>query len=250
MAQTFQDHFSSHAASYAAFRPVYPDTLGQFLASRVASPDLVVECGCGNGQLSRLLVEHFGRVLATDASTEQLSHAIRHERIDYKQGTAEAIPAADHSADAIVVAQAVHWFDLPAFYAEARRIARPGAIIALTAYPTLEMEGALGDIVRHFNHTTLAPYWPPERALVEEGYRSLFFPFTEEDAPAIDMEAHWTFHQLIGYIQTWSAIRMIEKAGKDVLMQQFIAEMKATWGDPQIARPIHWPLRMRLGRFA
>ena len=248
MAPSFQDHFSSHAASYAAFRPEYPATLGTLIASRVPSLALAVECGCGNGQLSRLLAEHFAHVIATDASADQIKHALPHPRISYHVATAESVPIADGSADLVVAAQAAHWFDLPAFYSEAVRIAKPGAMIALISYGSLRMEGEVGQLVEIFHHDTLAHYWSPERALVEAGYSSLPFPFAEEAAPALAMEASWSFHQLIGYITTWSAVRALEKAGKDVLMQQFTSELKEAWGDPQTIRDIRWPLAMRLGR--
>lgn len=250
MAPEFKDYFSSHAASYAAFRPHYPAALGEAIARHAARHDVVLECGCGNGQLSRILADYFGHVVATDASAQQLSHAQAHPHISYHIATAEALPLADASADAIVVAQAAHWFNLPAFYEEARRIAKPGAIIALVAYPEAEIEGEVGALLHQFNRITLTPYWPPERMLVESAYRTIPFPFEEIDIAPIPMEAQWSFHQFIGYIMTWSAVRALEKAGKDVLLTQFTSELMQAWGDPQSMRSIRWSLHLRLGKIA
>ncbi len=250
MSLAFKDYFSSTAASYAAFRPHYPAALGELIASHAPQRHRVVECGAGNGQLSQILAGYFSEVVATDASAQQLSLAPAHPSIHYHVANSGALPVADASADAIVVAQAAHWFDLPAFYEEARRIALPDAIIALITYPEAELEGDVGTVFKDFNRNALTPYWPPERELVETAYRTIPFPFDEIPVAPIPMEAAWSFHQLLGYVQTWSAARALEKAGKDLLLQQFANELLQAWGEPQIVRPIRWQLHMRLGRIS
>lgn len=249
MSQVFRDHFSSHAASYAAFRPHYPITLGEEIAKLAPARGHVVECGCGNGQLSQVLAQYFDKVDATDASSEQIAHAPRHPRITYHLANAGALPLPDHCADAVVVAQAVHWFDLPAFYAEAARIGKPGALLALICYTGPDMDDAPGILLDQFHNELLDPFWPDERRHIDQRYRTLPFPFPEKDnAPELVMDAEWTFHQMAGYIYTWSAVRMVEKAGKEALVEQFLAELKAAWGEPQTKRTVRWPIWMRLGR--
>jgi SAM-dependent methyltransferase len=248
MMTSFKDHFSTQAASYAAFRPRYPEALAQLIAERAPTRELVVECGCGNGQLSALLAGQFAQVIATDASAEQLAHAAQHPHIHYHLATAEALPVADASADAIVAAQSVHWFDLPKFYAEVRRIARPGALLALITYTSSEIEGATNEVFRRFYEEIIPPFWPPERQVVEDGYRSLPFPFPEEPAPALAMEADWDLAHMLGYVRTWSAIRALEKTGKFHIFEQFESDMRAAWGDPATIRRVRFPILMRLGR--
>ncbi len=248
MASTFQDHFSSHASSYATFRPRYPAALGSIIAAHAQGVECVVECGAGNGQLSHQLVQHFNHVVATDASAQQISHAKPHPRISFQVANASALPLADHSVDAVTVAQAVHWFALDAFYDEVRRVSKPGGLLALITYAEAELDGEVQRLLHQFNRITLAPYWPKERLLVETGYRTLPFPFTQIEVEPLTMEAHWSFHQFVGYVQTWSAVRALEKAGKDVLMQQFSAELKEAWGDPQTIRAIRWPVTLKFGR--
>ena len=138
----FKDHFSTRSAEYAAYRPTYPRALVDFLADAAPGTELALDCGCGTGQLSVLLGERFARVVATDASQKQIENAEPHARVAYRVAPAEASGLGDASADLVVAAQAAHWFDLPAFYAEARRVARPHGVVALVTYGIIEMERA------------------------------------------------------------------------------------------------------------
>ena len=59
----FKDHFSSHAADYAAFRPRWPPELFSWLSGQVYSRDLAWDCATGNGQAARALAAHFDRLI-------------------------------------------------------------------------------------------------------------------------------------------------------------------------------------------
>ena len=138
----FKDHFSSHAAGYAAHRPTYPPALVDFLADTAPGRSLALDCGCGTGQLSVPLARRFDRVVATDASASQIANAEMHERVEYRTAPAEQSGLPDASADLITVAQAAHWLDLDRFYTEARRVAKKEGILALITYGVLHVEGA------------------------------------------------------------------------------------------------------------
>lgn len=111
-APSFKDHFSGHAASYAAYRPTYPQALFAFLADACDSRQHAWDCATGNGQTAVLLTPYFERVTATDASAPQIAAAKRHPKIEYRVATAEASGLAAGSVDLITVAQALHWFDI------------------------------------------------------------------------------------------------------------------------------------------
>ncbi|MEZ0312927.1 MAG: class I SAM-dependent methyltransferase [Myxococcota bacterium] len=243
---TFKDHFSSHAADYASFRPTYPRELVDYLASLGGAHDLAYDAGCGTGQLSVLLADRYARVRATDASAEQIAKAAPHPRVTYAALPAEHSGLAASSTDLVTVAQAAHWFDLPAFYGEVRRIAKQDAVIALITYGITEADGPLGELVATFYHEVVGPFWPPERAHVENGYRDLPFPFAETTAPAIAMRAHWGAHELLGYISTWSAIRPAEKKLGREPFAKFHEEVTAAIGDQRVE--IRWPLALRVAR--
>jgi SAM-dependent methyltransferase len=248
MDAAFKDHFSTHSADYASFRPTYPPALADYLASLTPRHDLALDCGCGNGQLSVLLADRFTKVVATDASAQQIAQAQRHARVAYRQARAETTGLADQSADLITVAQAAHWFDLDAFYAEVRRMLRPGGAIVLITYGVTETDREIRRCVGHFYKDVIGPYWPPERRHVEDGYRTLPFPFREEEAPPLAIEREWTADDLVGYVSTWSAsINAVAALGRAPL-DDFAADLRAVWGAPEAKRKIRWPLSLRVGR--
>lgn len=244
--------FDQGGQAYAHYRPTYPPALATFLAAQAPQRRLAVDVGCGNGQLTALLAPGFERVLGVDPSADQLAHAVADPRIDYRCAPAERIPAADGSAGLITAAQAAHWFDLPAFYDEVRRIASPGALLALVSYGAIKLDGAadaaLDARFQTFYRDEIGPYWPPERVLVETGYATLAFPFAELAPPALQIRSHWTLPALLGYVATWSAVRQAREAGCTAPMIAFAHDLADAWGDPALARPVCWPINMRLGR--
>ena len=247
MTPLFKDHFSDRAANYAIYRPHYPAALADYLASLGPTRGTAWDVGCGSGQMSPLLGDRFDRVIATDASPEQIIRAAPHPRVEYAVATAENAPLEDHSVDLIVVAQAAHWFDLPPFYKEARRVAKPDAGIALLAYGITVVEPPVLAVVDHFYSVVLAKWWPRERKHTENGYRDLEFPFDEVTPPPIDMAVDWTVDQFLGYVGTWSAVRAMEKAVGLGNTESFRRAVTAAWGDiPR--RRVWWSIGMRVGR--
>src|SRR5215470_11482152 len=139
MTPEFKDHFSKRAAGYAAARPTYPPALFEWLASIVHRRELVWDCATGNGQAAGGLAAHFARVVATDASSAQIEHARPFPRVQYRVAGADRSGLEPGSVDLVTVAQAMHWIDPPSFYAEVRRVAAPGGIIAVWSYALLRI---------------------------------------------------------------------------------------------------------------
>lgn len=245
---SFKDHFSASSAGYAVYRPTYPRELVDYLAGLCADTDVALDVGCGTGQLSVLLAGRFQRVSATDASAQQIEKAEPHERVEYRVAQAENSGLADHSVDLITAAQAAHWFDLPAFYAEARRVGKVGAVLALISYGVVHADAEIGPLIDHFYEAVLGPYWPPERRHVEVGYRSLDFPFHELSAPPMAIEVAWSLSDFMGYVDTWSAVRAVEKALGREPIEAFQRELTRAWGDPEMRRIIRFPLSLRVAK--
>lgn len=243
---SFKDHFSSHAADYAAFRPTYPAELATYLASLSSSHARAWDVGCGTGQLSTLLAEHFAEVVATDASAEQIAKATPHPKVTYAARPCETSGMDAGSVDLVTVAQAAHWFDLPAFYAEVRRVAKADSAVVLITYGITRADGELGDIIDQFYNLIVGPYWPPERAHVENGYRDLPFPFEERQAPELAMRAQWNAEQLLGYVSTWSAVRPAREDLGEGPFEDFAQEVRDEMAGG--TREIRWPLGMRVGK--
>ena len=247
MVGTFKDHFSTHAAGYAASRPGYPQALVDYLADLAPANLLALDCACGSGQLTILLADRFHRVIGTDASSSQIGHARAHHKVEYRVAPAEISGLAPKSANLVTVAQAAHWLDLEPFYAEVRRIACPGAPLALISYGILEIDGDLGAILRDFYYETLEDYGPPERRHVANGYRSLSFPFDEIEAPAFSIHVTWSFAQLMDFIETKSVVRQMEKRCDRARLDRLRADLEAAWKVPHQLRACRWPISMRLG---
>lgn len=245
----FKDHFSTHAADYAAHRPTYPGGLIEFLVAVAPGRGLALDCGCGTGQLSVLLAPHFDRVVATDASAQQIANASPHHAVEYRTSPAERSGLPLRSVDLVTVAQAAHWLDLGAFYDEVRRVGRSRAIVALITYGVLHVAGDEANAaVRHLYRDVIGRYWPPERRHVEDGYRTLPFPFEEIEAPALAIEVSWRLRDLVGYTETWSAVRAAERAVGGKPIDDFRAALAEAWGNPETPRDVRWPLSLRVGR--
>lgn len=243
----FKDHFSGHASRYRTFRPTYPRVLADFLADLVPRRRLAWEAGCGSGQFTRLLSSRFDRVVATDASAEQLAYAAALPNVAYRCTPAEASGLDGAVVDLAVAAQAVHWFDLEAYYGEIRRVCRQRSVVALITYNLLRIDDAIDRVVGNFYERRLAVHWPPERRLVEEGYRSIPFPFDEIEPPSLEIEEEWTLEQTLGYIESWSGVQsLVRSEGSDAL-EALRRELAESWGEVR-TRTIRWPLALRVGR--
>ena len=248
MTGSFPDHFSAVAAGYASHRPRYPEELYDWLGSIAPARKLAWDCAAGSGQATLALTAHFGRVIATDASEAQLRSAPPHTRVEYRVAPAEASGLPDACADLITVAQAVHWFDLGRFYAESGRVARPGGILAVWSYAMSRVDrGVIDRAVGRFYRDVVGEYWPAERRFIEEGYRTIPFPFPEIVPPSFEMASDWTLAQFLGYLRTWSAVTRYRDARGDDPVAPLGEELLPLWGGVGLARRVSWPLALRVG---
>ncbi|MBL8504268.1 MAG: class I SAM-dependent methyltransferase [Rhodocyclaceae bacterium] len=248
MSRPFKDHFSAQAGDYARYRPDYPPALFEWLAGIAPSQDIAWDCGTGSGQSAVALAAHFSRVIATDPSQSQLDHAEAHPRVDYRCTPAEVGLPETASVDLITVAQAIHWFDLDRFYAEARRVLKPGGVIAVWTYTLLDVEAGIDELLTDFYKNVVGPYWPPERRMVDDRYRSLPFPFEPIEAPAFEIRTAWTRDDLLGYLGTWSATRAYIKARGEDPLEAFKRRLVPLWHEAERPKVLRWPLHLRAGR--
>ncbi|HTU67144.1 MAG TPA: class I SAM-dependent methyltransferase [Steroidobacteraceae bacterium] len=245
--------FTTVAREYADFRPGYPPELFAWLASVAPRHDAVWDCGCGSGQASVSLAGHFTKVHATDVAAEQIAAAKPHPRVSYSVAPAENSGLTGGSVDLVTVAQALHWFDVDAFYAEARRVMKPGAVLAVWNYPRPRfVDPAFDARFLAFYTDVVGSYWPPERRHIESNYSTLPpFPaalgFEPLPAPDFALALEWTAAQVLGYVSSWSATARYKKAnGTDPvpLLQAALAEI---WTD-SAPRPIRMPLGLKAAR--
>lgn len=248
MTAAFKDHFSGHTELYTRYRPTYPAALFAFLAGLVPDHDCAWDCATGNGQAAIGLSAHFTRMVATDASAEQIAHAPARPGIDYRVAPACDSGLADASVALVTVAQALHWFDVEAFYAEARRVLKPCGVLAVWSYGLTRVNADVDAVVDRLFGPVTGAYWPPERRLVDEGYASLPFPFATLAVPPFEMRMQWRCDRFANYLRTWSGVQRYWKAtGRDPV-GEIEPALREAWGDPDAARAVTWPLLVKAGR--
>lgn len=242
-----KDNFSIGSDRYARYRPTYPDALYDFILANVTGRQHAWDCGTGNGQVAHRLSDHFQHVMATDISSSQLAQAIPHERITYSMQRAEATDFPDDFFDLIIVAQAIHWFDFDRFYAEVNRTLRQDGLMVAVGYGPPVITPEVDAVISDFYFNTVGPYWDKERTYIDEHYRTIPFPFQELAAPQINNISQWEFDRLIGYLETWSAVKHYQRENGQDPMPPLIPKLKAAWGDAPL-RSVNSPVFMRAGR--
>jgi SAM-dependent methyltransferase len=240
--------FGRRPATYAAFRPDYPEALLDFVAALPRQRRVAWDCATGSGQAAVGLAGRFAEVIATDRSAGQLAAAKPHPRVLYREATAEASGLPDASVDLVTVAQALHWLDPPRFYAEVARVLAPGGALAVWSYGEPELpDPRLTAALRRFDQETLAAWWLPGRKHVRDGYRNLPFPFPEVPAPALVLERGWDLAELLGYLRSWSAVAACAAATGEDPVEGVAAELARHWGPAGEKKRVAWPLTLRAG---
>jgi SAM-dependent methyltransferase len=242
----FNDYFGAAAKAYASYRPGYPAALFDWLCTVSKGRERAWDCGTGSGQAAVALADHFVEVVASDPSVAQLLSAARTPRLSYLAMTAEEVALRTASADLVTVAQALHWFDRPRFFAEADRVLRAGGTLAVWSYGLLTIDPLVDRQVDHLYRDVLGPYWPSGRSFVDSGYAGIALPYAELSRPDIAMEVEWSLEQFGGYVSSWSALgRYRAREGADPL-PGFLDALSGMWGTG--TRRIRWPLVIRAGR--
>ncbi|HEY9788845.1 MAG TPA: class I SAM-dependent methyltransferase [Candidatus Obscuribacterales bacterium] len=247
MSASFQNLFDKQSADYARYRPSYPRELFEFIAFHAPGTTRAWDAGCGSGQAAVALAEFFDEVIATDSSAAQIEHAIANPKVKYKVVASETCELPSHSCDVVTAANALHWFDIPKFFAEAKRVLKPGGIIAVWCYTDVQASDKLKPLIDELKEK-IRPYWPAPIKIVADRYRSLEFPFEEVEMPPIQMQTHWNIDRCLGYVSTWSAVEKYRAAtGSDP-----VAELRATL-PPAVLESnelytITFPLPARIGK--
>lgn len=240
--------FSTQASAYAQFRPTYPPALFEYLASLAPDHALAWDCATGNGQSAISLAAFFNRVVASDASPNQIAEARAFPKVSYVLSRAEQVPLTGGSIGLITVSQALHWFELDAFYDEVHRLLKPGGVLAVWCYDSIEIAPEINRVFRLLMYDITGPYWSPRRQLVNEHYRSIPFPFQEIDPPDFSIEVNWDLAHMEGYIESWSATQKYKEVIGSHPLDVVRKDLASAWGDPEKVYPVRWPLYFRIGR--
>lgn len=248
MSGSFIDKFSQASGLYRQARPHYPEALFVELARLAPGRERAWDCGTGNGQAAVGLARHFAEVYATDPSPQQIAQAERVDGVTYSVEPAEAVSLPDRSVDLVTAAQAMHWFDLPRFYAEVERVLRPGGILAAFGYAWFYVSPEIDAAVEAALLKPLRPYWATNNAILWDGYRGVPFPGEEIriGQPAIHLE--WSLGQFWDYVLTWSALKAVKEKEGDGPLLRARAALEEAWGDPDAHRRVVMPMQIRVAR--
>ncbi len=243
-----KDLFSTQASDYARYRPNYPAELFDYILQFVEAKDCAWDCATGNGQAAIELAKQFNKVEATDLSEAQLKAATPHPKIHYQVSTAEQTPFADNSFDLITIGTAYHWFDWKAFHAEATRVGKQNAVVAVWSYHTFySSDEKVTALIKHFYHNIIKDYWDEERKHVESRYVTVDFDFAPLPAKDFDLRLNWKKEGLTGYLTSWSAVQNYIKQHGTSPLPLIEADLPSAWSDDD-QREFHFPLFMRIGR--
>tara|TARA_R110000823_G_scaffold315636_1_gene448770 strand:+ start:4045 stop:4788 length:744 start_codon:yes stop_codon:yes gene_type:complete len=246
--KSFKDYFSKQAGHYQNYRPSYPDDMFTWLASLTPNHELAWDCGTGNGQAAVGLTPYYKKIYATDPSEEQVKHAVTHQQITYRVEKAEETALAAVSVDIITVSQALHWFDFDSFYTEVNRVLKPDGVLAAWTYGIPKISEKVNKVIAYFHDTVLDGYWKPGNQLVAEKYQTIPFPFEEIKTPAFSIQKELTLEDLIGLLNSWSAVQRYQNKNGQNPIDKIKADVTTAWQEGDNTKASEWEITMRVGR--
>lgn len=260
--------FIQQAKQYADARPTYPSELFQFIASNTPSHDLVWDVGTGSGQAISPLAKLYKKVIGTDTSPKQLEHAPKLPNVNYFltpptmsiDDLQQKVPIiAQSTVDLVTVAQAMHWFDLPKFYDLVQwALKKPNGLIAAWCYTNVSVNDKVDGVFGPFYENS-GPFWDEARKVVEDRYRSIYFPFGPVDGLAhtgpfeFEVEKVMRLEEYFTYIRSWSAYNTAKERGVELLSEDVVEKFKVAWGshgngEEGGERVVKFPIHLRIGK--
>ncbi|OGT50829.1 MAG: hypothetical protein A3E84_04905 [Gammaproteobacteria bacterium RIFCSPHIGHO2_12_FULL_42_13] len=242
-------HFGDRPENYLSFRPDYPQALFSYLAKTAKNNNTAWDCATGNGQAASALSPYFKQVIATDINQAQLDVAPKKKNISYHVWPAEHTQIENSSVDLVTIAQALHWFDFSMFYDEVRRVATADGIIAAWCYSLCTVNPAIDTVIKKLYFEILGEtYLPKEAKFIRDEYKTIPFPFMKQQVPVFSIEKDINFKQLIGYFQTWSAVKEYQNRLLKNPLDLIVSDLKKAWGNTNENQHISWPIHLLVGR--
>ena len=206
------------ASRYAAGRPDVQALTLERVRPFLKGTALGVDVACGTGQCSVALADLVDEIIAYDISAEMLARARPHERVTYALSPAETLPLPDHCADIVTVFMAFHWLERDLFLQEARRVLKPGGVLAIgNSWFKCEMVG----------RPTFAPAFTQVMNLFGTRYPTpdrdaRSFGETEAQAAGFSFRSEifthlipWSRDQVVAYLLTHSGTIAVTDAGRE-----------------------------------
>jgi SAM-dependent methyltransferase len=227
--------FESDSDVYERARPTYPDQAVRTLETTtgIVAGSRVLDLAAGTGKLTRQLHADGATCIAVEPSASMRTVFRRVvPGVAAVGGTAEAIPLATDSVDAVVVAQAFHWFDPPRALPEITRVLRPGGWLALIWNERDQSDPAMAELVRISKWDLCQPY-PAGMDFGEviDG-SGLFGPVERTMVPFVQ---YLDLNAYVEQVASRSYVQVLPEPERRSLLER-VAAFGATLGDP-IAMP-------------
>lgn len=110
----------------------------------------------------------------------------------------------------------------------------------------ISIDEKLDEIIGHLYHDILKGYWDAERKYIDEKYNTICFPFKEIPSPNFSITDSWTFDQLTGYLNTWSAINIYKAERNQDPLEIIFDDLVKAWVEE--FKAIRFPVLLRIGR--
>ncbi|KAK4768898.1 hypothetical protein SAY86_027048 [Trapa natans] len=254
--------YDKQAKLYLEARPQYPSDWYSTLSALTPCRATAWDVGTGNGQAALGVAEHYDQVIATDISKGQLELGIPHPRIRYLHTPASLsenelvdLVGGEGSIDLVVVATAIHWFDIPMFYGVVRRVLRkPGGVIAVWGYSDVIGVNPEFDALQIRYRESAMPFWSAGVEYIFEEYRNLPFPFRsvglgEEGNPKrLSLTRELSFGSFLDVLRSSSAAGSAREKGVDLLPEEVVGGLEAAWGRPDLVRTVRYNVFMIAGK--
>jgi len=247
-----QDLFNAHSARYRRVRPACPESWFAWLAQAAPARERVWDAGTGPGTVACALAPRFAEVFATDISAGALEAAPPVRNVHWAIEPAERSSLATSTVDLVTAGAAFHWFDQPRFLREARRVLRPGGVIAVWAYTDRPEDSELATLLdQHL--APLDAHRAPELRLALDGYQDLDLGGTPIPAPPFTLTSLLDYEGTLDLVRSWSAaIRYEQHTQLDAA--QLVAQPLAAFWTQRVGprdRPMHlsWAGTARVERF-
>ncbi|NXO05099.1 TMT1 methyltransferase, partial [Rhinopomastus cyanomelas] len=251
-----------HAAVYQKYRFEPGEELRRVILSylkekRTNPVELVVDVGCGSGQGTRFLAEHFKKVVGTDISEAQIQEAKDAPslpNVSYLVCPAEQLPFEDASVDLLTSFTAAHWFDTERFMREANRVLRPGGCVAISTY-TVDMSPRYGSCSEKLTEVfreswdQILQYSHGKIKHVVENYQEIFdalpFPDKKRITDIYD-NIPMSVAGVVGYMESASSYQVFMKSDPEAaksLLQGTEKRMLETMGVSSRDTPVEFWVR-------
>ncbi|NXQ14881.1 CRG1 methyltransferase, partial [Peucedramus taeniatus] len=251
-----------HAAVYQKYRfapgKELQQTILSYLREKKAIPaELAVDVGCGSGQGTHFLGEHFKKVVGTDISEAQIQEAKDtpcSPNISYLVCPAEELPFQDASVDVLTSFTAAHWFDIERFMQEAERVVKPGGCVAISTY-TVDMSLCYRDCSKQLTKVfrecwdKILKYSSNRIKYVLDDYKEIFeaLPFPDKKRVTdIYDPIPMTVEGVVGYMESTSSYQTFKKndpTAATSLLQETEKRMLETMGVSSRETPVEFLVR-------